>query len=576
MSAGPPDAGLPRAESPAADSTAADSTAADVSAADVTAADVTAEKHPPAGPLVVSLVPRSFEALGRALEGGACSGADVVELRLDHLATEVERDPAGLRSLMERAGRPVIAAVHGAEGFGAFAGEVGERRELLRAAASAGASFVDVDERFAREVGELGAARIISTHRAARTGSELDALAAGLDALSEPGRDLVKVAPAAATAAEGVELLHWLGEREPGTTVAVSTGAPGSFTRLLAPAFGGALTFAAPSQVPGADLALAAPGQLSVDHVRAVWPGSPPSTGTGVALVCGDPISHSAGPVVHGAALAATGVDGVLAPTLASPEEVLGLGARLVGLSVTAPYKVEAMGIVGEASSAARAIGALNTIEVGAGGAERGSNTDAPAIRAALEASGVELQGAAALVVGAGGAARAAVHALREAGARVTVAARRVEAAAALSGDRAVSLEALSDLDGEAPRVIVHATPLGAAGSGSDPASAENPGVADRGEAPIPSALLTPGVTVLDAVYRPRRTGLLRLAASRGAVTVEGAEWFLQQAWLQHLRLFRHGYAARYGTAGPPAEVVTAAAAAMGRALDAWLEGDAR
>ena len=571
MSAGSPDAGLP-----GGDPTAAEVTAAEVAPAEATAAEVTAAGALPAGPLVVSLLPRSFEALGRALEGGACSGADVVELRLDHLAGEVDRDPAGLRSLMVRVGRPVIAAVHGEEGFGVFAGGVGERRELLLAAASAGASFVDVDERFAREVGELGAARIISTHRAARTGAELDALAARLDALAEPCRDLVKVAPAAETAAQGVELLRWLGQRDPGTTVAVSTGVPGSFTRLLAPAFGGALTFAAPAPVPGADLGLAAPGQLSVDHVRAVWPGSGPSTGTDVALVCGDPIGHSAGPVVHGAALAVTGVDGVLAPTLASPAEALGLGSRLVGLSVTAPYKVAAMGLVGEASSAARAIGALNTIEVGAGGAERGSNSDAPAVRAALEASGVDLRGAAALVVGAGGAARAAVHALQEAGASVTVAARRVEAAAALSGDRAVSLEALSDLDGEVPRVIVHATPLGTEASGHAPSATKPPGMADRSEAPIPLALLTPGVTVLDAVYRPRRTRLLRLAASRGAVTVEGAEWFLQQAWLQHLRIFRRGYAARYGATGPPPAVVTAAKAAMARALDAWLEGDAR
>jgi len=519
------------------------------------------------GPLVVSLLPRSFGALGQALEGGACSGADVVELRLDHLAGEIRREPGGLRSLVERAGRPVIAAVHGREGFGAFAGDIGERRELLHAAASAGVSRVDVDERFVREIGELGVARIISTHRAAETVAELDALAARLDALAEPGRDLVKVAPAAGTAAHGLRLLRWLAQRDPETTVAISTGAAGSFTRLLAPAFGGVLTFAAPAPVEGVDLVLAAPGQLPVDHVRAVWAGGAPSTETDVALVCGDPIGHSAGPVVHGAALAATGVDGVLAPTLASPVEALGLGPRLVGLSVTAPYKVDAMELVGEASAAARAIGALNTIEVGVGRAERGSNSDAPAIRAALEASGVELRGAAALVVGAGGAARAAVHALREAGASVTVAARRVEAAAELAGDRAVSLDALGDLDalgtpgGEAPAVIVHATPLGSAGSG---------------EAPVPRALLTPGVTVLDAVYRPRRTGLLRLAASLGAETVEGSEWFLQQAWLQHLRIFRQGYAARYGAAGPPDAVATAAAAAMGSALDAWLEGDAR
>lgn len=505
------------------------------------------------GPLVVSLLPRSFESLGRALEGGASAGADAVEFRLDHLAGEVGRDPHGLRSLIERAGRPVIAALHGSEGFGGFAGDVEARRELLVSAAAAGAARVDVDERFARAVGDLGVARIISTHRAAATAAELDALASELDALAAPGRDLVKLAPAAETAAQGVELLSWLGRREPGTTVAVSTGAAGSFTRLLAPAFGGALTFAAPAAGGGEDLPLAAPGQLGTHHVRAVWPGRSPSRETDVALVCGDPIDHSAGPVVHGAALGVTGVDGVLAPTLASPAQALGLGPRLVGLSVTAPYKVDAMGLVGESAPAADAIGALNTIEVEQAGAGRGSNSDAPAIRLALEASGAALAGATALVIGAGGAARAAVHALREAGATVVVAARRLEAAQELGPDRAVALDDLGDVQ---PTVIVHATPLGTDG---------------RGQAPVPDALLAPGVTVLDAVYRPRQTGLLGRARSRGAGAVEGTEWFLRQAWLQHLVLFRRGYRARFGPGGPPVDVTAAAMAAMGRALDDWL-----
>ncbi len=505
------------------------------------------------GPLVVSLLPRTFESLERALEGGAHADADAVELRLDHLAHEVERDPGGLRSLVNRAGRPVFAALHGDEGFGGFTGDVHARRELLRAAVSAGAVRVDVDERFAREIGDLGVGRILSTHRAAATASELDALAAELEGLAVPGRDLIKLAPPAETAAQGIELLRWLGRREAGTTVAISTGAAGSFTRLLAPAFGGALTFAAPAAVGGEDLPIAAPGQLAAGHVRAVWPGRAPSEATEVALVCGDPIGHSAGPVVHGAALRATGVDGVLAPTLASPGEVLGLAPRLVGLSVTAPYKVGAMGLVGESSPAADAIGALNTIEVEGAGAGRGSNSDAPAIRLALEAAGAQLAGATALVIGAGGAARAAVHALREAGATVVVAARRLEAARDLGPDRAVTLEDLGDVH---PTVMVHATPLGTEG---------------RGHAPVPDTLLAPGVTVLDAVYRPRETELLRRARSAGAKAVEGTEWFLRQAWLQHLVIFRRGYHARFGPAGPPERTSSAAMAAMGRALDDWL-----
>ncbi len=514
-----------------------------------------------AAPLVVSLLAESYESLGRALAGGAAEGADLVEFRLDHLAGEVQRDPAGLRALTERAACPVIAAVHGEEGFGGFRGDAAARRELLVSAAAAGAAYVDVDERFADPVGEVGAPRIISTHRGAESVAELEGLAARLDQLAVPDRDLVKLAPAATDARQGIALLAWLEGRPARSTIALATGEAGAFTRLLAPAFGGVFTYAAPTRDGGEGLRPAAPGQLTVDHVRAIWPGQAPTQETDLALVCGAPIGHSAGPVVHGAALAAAGVDGVLAPTLAPPAAALALAPRLRGLSVTAPYKVEAMGLVPESSAAARALGALNTIEVGDLGAERGSNTDAPAIRAALEASGAPLEGAVALVLGAGGAARAAVHALRDAGATITVAARRLDAAADLGPDHAITLEALGTLAAPAPSVIVHATPLGTGG---------------LGVVPVPDELLAPGVVVLDAVYCPRRTALLRRAESRGAMTVEGAQWFLRQAWLQHLKIFRRGYLRRFGEEGPPAEVREAAMAAMERALGHWLGREGR
>ncbi|MEM9382913.1 MAG: shikimate kinase, partial [Planctomycetota bacterium] len=107
-----------------------------------------------------------------------------------------------------------------------------------------------------------------------------------------------------------------------------------------------------------------------------------------------------------------------------------------------------------------------------------------------------------------------------------------------------------------APDVGVHTTPLGTDG---------------EGRAPVPDALLRPGVHVLDAVYRPRRTELLRRAEARGATPVEGAAWFLHQAWLQHLRLFHGPYEAAFGAEGPPAPLVEAALASMERALGRWL-----
>ena len=135
-----------------------------------------------------------------------------------------------------------------------------------------------------------------------------------------------------------------------------------------------------------------------------------------------------------------------------------------------------------------------------------------------------------AVVVGASRAAAAAGHALAEAGARVTIAARRAEAAEALAGQLDCGASAVELGSGEAdarPDVVVHTTPVGTGGAGA---------------APVPDAWLRPGCAVLDAVYRPARTPLLRRAEERGALPVMG-EWFLHQALLQHVAIYRgvHG-----------------------------------
>ncbi|MEM1453269.1 MAG: type I 3-dehydroquinate dehydratase, partial [Planctomycetota bacterium] len=347
------------------------------------------------GPLVCTLLAPTLEAFARALEGGAAARADVVELRLDRVADEVVRDPAALAALVARAERPTIAALHGGEGFGTFAGDVPARAEVLRAAARAGVTYIDVDERFAAEVGDLGARRILSTHRSASGIEEVDALARGLDALAEPGRDLVKVVPPAATAEEGLALLRWLADRPAEGTIAFCSGDVASFTRLLAPAFGSALVYAAADDVPGVDLESAAPGQLRVGHVRDVWGPRTPSRATTLAAVCGRPIAHSASPVVHGAALRQAGIDGMLVPVapaalaavVAAAADAPAEGPRWGGLSATAPFKLDALACADRVLSDAQAVGAANTLAV-AGGAWTASNTDAPAVRAALEAAG--------------------------------------------------------------------------------------------------------------------------------------------------------------------------------------------
>ncbi|MFT7170111.1 MAG: shikimate dehydrogenase [Paracoccaceae bacterium] len=570
-----------------------------------------------AGPLVVSLLCHTLDGFRQALTLGAAADADVVELRLDHVAHElvgdssaasVEDGTARLAELIQLAARPTIAAVHGSEGFGAYRGSTSDRGNLLELAARAGAAFLDIDASLIAEAAleHVATPRILSTHRElpAIDVASLDAVAAELDALVRPGSgDLIKIVPAAERAEEVLPLLSWLERRPGGTTIAFASGQVAAFSRMAAPGFGSVFVYAAPARIEEPDpehplLQSAAPGQLRVPHIRAAWggPGRAPGRATRFAAICGRPIGHSATPVTHGAALRVLGGDGLFLPVAPTSftrfVEAVRTHPRWVGFSVTAPFKLEAAevarGPFGAGSDrATAAIGAANTLTliehetvhkaVQYGDAEgprlAASNTDAPAVGDAVaEALGREqFDGLSAVVIGAGGAARAATFALARRGAAVTVAARRFGAADALakaltasggtdSGPTSIGppISAV-DLGSDAyrqlrPDIIVHTTPLGTDGIG---------------EPDVPAEHLCPGVAVLDAVYRPRETRLLRRTAEAGGLPISGERWFLLQGWRQHVAIFQ----CLYGASAPEGDAAKAAQDAMAEALQLWLAG---
>ncbi|QDV08570.1 Shikimate dehydrogenase [Planctomycetes bacterium Poly30] len=545
------------------------------------------------GPIVVSLLCRTLAAFREALDLGAAADADVVEFRLDHVAREL-LGPGALAfgALVDLAGRPTIAAIHGSEGFGTYGGSSADRGRVLAAAAGAGVTYLDIDAALLGEarLDGLATPRILSTHRElpAIDDASLDAVADELDALVRPGAgDLVKIVPATERAEDVIVLLDWLERRPAGSTIAFASGHASAFSRMAAPAFGSVLVYAAPARIeeprPSSPLlASAAPGQLRVSHLRAVWGGRDgsqarvPGRATRLAAVCGRPIGHSASPVTHAAALRALGADALFLPVAPTSFTTFANAVRQhprwVGLSVTAPFKLKAIELAtGEhgagADAASSVIGAANTLYFDAEPERRftASNTDAPAIGIVIAEAVVaeDFAGLSAVVIGAGGAARAAVHALAKRGAAVTVAARRIEAARALATEMAASMDVgvgAADLRSDAyrdlrPDIIVHTTPLGTDGIG---------------EPEVPAEHLRPGVAVLDAVYRPRETALLRRAAAAGAIPISGERWFLLQAWLQHGTLFQDLYAGR--TLTP--ELEEAAQRAMGDALGRWLSGE--
>ena len=246
-------------------------------------------------------------------------------------------------------------------------------------------------------------------------------------------------------------------------------------------------------------------------------------TGAGrVAGVIGWPVRHSRSPLLHGHWLARHGIDGAYVPLAVAPgcleAAVRGLqAAGFAGLNVTLPHKQAVMALCDRVDPSGTRAGAVNTLVFGPGGIV-GSNTDGAGFLANLRAHGAEPAAGPALVLGAGGGARAIAAALLDAGAPVSVCnrteARALALARALPGVTAVPwADRAAALAGQA--LLVNTTQLGM--SGQPPLEME------LGHA-------GPGLVVADIVYAPLVTPLLADAAARGLRTVGGIGMLLHQA----------------------------------------------
>lgn len=261
-----------------------------------------------------------------------------------------------------------------------------------------------------------------------------------------------------------------------------------------------------------------------------------PVTGaTRVAGIIGDPVTHSASPLLHNAGYAALDLDRVYlafevpaGEGAAAVEAVRTLG--LAGVNVTYPHKADAAAACDELSSTAEVLGAVNTVVVRPDGSLYGTSTDGDGFVRALAEEGVAVAGVSALVLGAGGAARAIAEALGRNGAEVVVAARRPDAAAAAArlapGGRAVDLTDDAAVAGalRAARLVVQATPVGMAGGAGTPAGSTVPIVAVE--------LLAPDAFVAETIYHPAETPLLAAARARGLRGMNGLGMLLHQAVL--------------------------------------------
>ncbi len=425
--------------------------------------------------------------------------ADLIELRLDGLPT------IDVRTAIGGCTRPVIVTCRPRWEGGRFDGSEEERHRVLADAVASDAEYVDIEWRAGFEdliLARAGRGIVLSLHRF--DGMPAD-LADRVRVMAGLGVEIVKVAVRPGRVGDVLPLLDLQRRFPDQSLVVLGMGPAGLLTRVLAARFGSAWMYAGHEE---------AAGQLTLSQLLDGYRFRSISPETSVYGVAGMPLTHSRSPAMHNAGFEAAGLDAVYVPLETDDTDQLLEVAEALdvrGLSVTAPLKIALCDRIRRRDEWVESVGALNTLKRDGRG-WCATNTDVPGFLEPLRDEA--LHGARVTVLGAGGAARAAVAALRSRGADVTVAARRRNVAAHLAGPggRVVSFPpARGSWD-----VLVHTTPIGTWPRAD--------------ETPMPSDLLHGGRLVYDLVYNPPVTRLLREAAAAGCRTISGLEMLVAQA----------------------------------------------
>ena len=441
-------------------------------------------------------------------------GADLVEFRFDHIQ-DFSRDT--VRKLAKAFGSRAIATLRSRREGGDDSSAPADRHRLLKDLCQVGFAYADVelltDEENLESLRNLAArhgTRVIVSQHLAQSAQPLDEVDS-LDACAAAG-DVAKVGVPVAEFETSLALLDLLRSRKPRKPfVLIGMGDPGTVTRVLAEDAGQEIQYAAFGRA-------AAPGQLPLRTALRLRGRVPMVLG-----LVGRPLGHSISPAIHEAALDAADLPGVYLPfdvDSKSLRSLLDSAARLRvrGFNVTIPHKEAIVPELDELDGDAEQIEAVNTVVIGDGWT-KGHNTDVYGFRISLRSLGLRLGERTALVIGAGGAAKAVVHVLVREGARVQVANRSHRRAEALADafDGAADVVSMEDLYTEGPwDLLVNATPVGTKG-GSD-------------ALPVPEAVVAEAAFVYDLVYNPPQTPLLQAAKRLGKPGTSGLDMLLHQA----------------------------------------------
>ncbi len=453
--------------------------------------------------LTVDLIDRMADLAGLA---------DVFEIRGD-LVMDLD-----LLTILRARSKPLIFTARSTSEGGRMKDDDPRRHALLLEAVRRGYDYVDVEYRsgfFDIMTEKAGKGLIVSFHDLTGTPPDLETLYEGM---CKTGADVVKIATSPRTMSDVGELMA-LARRHatsPTPLVAIALGPLGAISRITGPKYGAPFVYASTGK--GHE---AAAGQIPAEEMETVYGVKSIGSQTRVYGLVGGDVLRSLSPAIHNRGFSESAIDAVFVPlqtdSLASFFQAfphLGLS----GFSVTRPYKVEMVSRMQAVDSSVAQCGSVNTVLVHETGQLHGSSSDGLGVVTPLRKR-IDIAGKSVMILGAGGAARAAAAALEERGARVRLLARNREKALKVgaevgcaAGDLTVLLNAQWD-------ILINATPVG--------------GKALAEQSLVPPALLRKGAVVFDMNYDPLETRLLREAAQAGCTVIGGFEMLLAQAAAQ-------------------------------------------
>ncbi len=438
---------------------------------------------------------------------------DLCELRLDYLDDKEQKRASLFPQMVDL---PVILTFRRIQDGGKCSISEKGRRSLMFQALDGSFSYVDIEEDVKRsEVEEKARSKGIRIIRSLHDFERVpEDIFSRLYHLAEKG-DIAKVAVTPRSFQDVLTLFRVEEELKGVEKIVIGMGDYGVCTRILYQRLGSMLTFVSANEV--------APGQISAEKMKIEYRADQVNERTAIYGIIGNPVMHSASPVLHNRGFKAINFNAIYVPFLVDNVRSFFMFAEYVkmrGFSVTVPFKVDVLSYLGNITREVKQIGSCNTV-VRVPGMWKGINTDyygfIKPIMTDIDSGRIKN----ALVIGAGGASHAIVWALRNYGVKVTILNRTLSRAEDIARLNVCDFDRIENANKYSGKVdlIVQTTSVGL--------------FPDVDQNPIEGFRFSGKEIVYDIIYKPRMTKLLKEAQKAGCILHYGSEMLLEQGKLQ-------------------------------------------